>query len=321
MATNNGLPDDAPAAASLPAALRAAHSNEVALAQAEIHQARELLGNAVRTLMTSFHQLSHDTKAQRDQVAALLRDMNDAEGGASNWLNLPSFVQKTTDVLEGFASVLVRFSKQSVRIAYQIDDMIEHIDAIFHLVSEVDGIAEETNILAINAALEAARAGELGRGFGVVASEVRGLSRSTKKLNEAIGARILGARATMDQVREAVREIASQDMTVALEAKGGVDSMLDQLHSVNTEFGSALGRIGEFTKRVEAGTDEAVRGLQFEDMVGQLLNHLQQRVDHMDSIVSASGPPAATVATGESPLRKSGPVTQQSMDAGGVELF
>jgi methyl-accepting chemotaxis protein len=315
---NNGQTDDAPVAGTLPAALVEAHETEIALAQHEVDQTRELLGTAVRTLMSSFHQLSSDTKAQRDQVAKLLKDMNDAEGGGSNWLNLPSFVQKTTDVLENFASVLVRFSKQSVRIAYKIDDMIEHIDAIFHLVSEVDGIAEETNILAINAALEAARAGELGRGFGVVASEVRGLSRSTKKLNEAIGARILGARSTMDQVREAVQEMASQDMTVALEAKGSVDGMLEQLHAVNAEFNLALSRIGEFTRRVESGTDEAVRGLQFEDMVGQLLAHLQQRLTHMQGMVSNGAP---VRSSGTSALRKSGPVSQQSMDAGSVELF
>ena len=301
----------------------------------EAERAQKLLSEASAELMTSFSRLGRDTLSQQDRMEALLSDMSGAvRDDGSEGLNIAAFVSQTASVLQSFAEVLVHFSKQSVKISYKIDDMVEHMDAIFELVSQVDSIAEETNILAINAALEAARAGEAGKGFKVVASEVRMLSRDTKALNDEIGLQVDAARAVILDVREAAREIASQDMSIALTAKGGVDDMLGRLQGMDDELSKSLDEMSTFTAKVKNSADAAIRSMQFEDMVTQTLQHVIGRATRLRSLLrdvrdavpqAADGTPenleAMTEMLAGLSLEAHKAVEQESMDAGDVELF
>ncbi len=311
----------------------AAESDEISK---ELDQARVIMSDAVAELYSSFEQLNSDTRAQRERVSSLLQSMSGAVGEdeeVNERLNVQAFVGQTAAVLERFAALMVHFSKQSVRIAFKIDDMVEHMDDIFGLIGDVDSIAEETSILAINAALEAARAGERGKGFSVVASEVRGLSRDTRELNEQIAARIEDTRLAVGDVRDAIREMASQDMNVAMDAKSGVDDMLVQLKAVDTDIGDALEGLGHFTERVEQSTSKAIRGLQFEDMLTQLIAHAGGRVvrvkNALDDIEQVSSGAVdldqaqehLTELEGLASDTDSSPVQQGGMGAGDIELF
>lgn len=253
--------------------------------RAQVDRARSILRDAITRLNGSFEQLAHDTDEQRKQVSGLISDMSGELAGKDeeNSINVQWFVSQTSTLLGSFADLVTHFSKQSVGIAYKIDDMTDQMKAIFRLIEQVDAIAEDTNILAINAALEAVRAGDKGKGFGVVASEVRVLSRKTKVLNDSIVEHMKDAERSILSVRDAVGLMASHDMTMALSAKADVDTMMEKLDGMQQNVEFTLGQMEMFTSRVEESAAEAIRSLQFEDLVTQVLQNVDERFARVES--------------------------------------
>lgn len=290
--------------------------NELAKAVEQVGQCKGLLADAVCNLHESFRSLSADSKAQRALVEALVSGGEEREVG----IDFRTFVDHTQKVLQAFAEQLAHFGQQSGLIADRIDEMVGHMDAIFERVARVNAIAEDTSMLAINASLEAARAGERGRGFQVVANEVRVLSRDTRALNEEIVESIERARRSVQHVRGAVATMTSHDMHAALEAKREVDAMLGEAEAMNGRLTERLSEVGALTERLDRGAANAMRGLQFEDLTTQVLDQIVKKVTHCRAGLRQ-------LALGEvdeqhvAPATGPSPVSQETLAAGDVELF
>ncbi|MCQ4240175.1 methyl-accepting chemotaxis protein [Pseudomonas stutzeri] len=118
-------------------------------------------------------------------------------------------VQQTVSVVQSIADELQQVAQGIGALSAQSEEIGSIVDAI-------RGIAEQTNLLALNAAIEAARAGEQGRGFAVVADEVRNLARRTSQATVAI-TEVVGKN------RELAREAAGSMQSSTLKAEQGVN--------------------------------------------------------------------------------------------------
>jgi methyl-accepting chemotaxis protein len=99
--------------------------------------------------------------------------------------------------------------KQAQRTDSRINELSQAAGRIGDVVKLITAIAEQTNLLALNATIEAARAGEAGRGFAVVASEVKALAAQTAKATEEIGTQITGMQAATEESVAAINEIGA----------------------------------------------------------------------------------------------------------------
>lgn len=164
-------------------------------------------------------------------------------------------------VLEQLDSEMANVERAVTLMSSSIAGFVKNTEAINLITQEVKGIADQTNLLALNAAIEAARAGEAGRGFAVVADEVRKLaeqsSRSANKIQEitqALGEQSINVRKSID---EGLEFIASVQKAVA-----GVADVLHSEHNSVHEVGKGLDAISLATDEQRRVSLDVVNGIE-----------------------------------------------------------
>ena len=126
---------------------------------------------------------------------------------------------------------------QLSKAASRIGDVVELINTI----------AEQTNLLALNATIEAARAGEAGRGFAVVASEVKALAEQTSKATGEIGQQITGIQAATQDSVNAIKEISGT---------------IEKLSEISSTIAAAVEEQGAATQEISRNVQQAAHGTQ-----------------------------------------------------------
>ncbi len=152
-------------------------------------------------IASSAEEFNQQTKAAMQQAKQATQQTDDASNTAAKGQALISGAVKSFIEIE----TSVNLTQAS------IDALAERIDSISKIVSVISEVANQTNLLALNAAIEAARAGEQGRGFAVVADEVRGLAQrttqATKEISETITAVQNSSRTTKQYMDDMVGEL------------------------------------------------------------------------------------------------------------------
>lgn len=308
----------------------------------ELARIQGLVADAVATLQSSFNGLNERSRAQQAQVSELIGAMGQAGGNADS---ADGFAEKTDKVLNYFIEYVANTSADSQAMVKRIDEMVQQMHRADELLGDVKVIADQTNLLALNAAIEAARAGEAGRGFAVVADEVRKLSHRSDRFNDEIREVIGDSMSNIDGAREAINQLASQDMEFAVQSKADMHDMLAQMQGINSRVEGALGEVSKLSGEIDGLVGNAVRSLQFEDIVRQLTEYSGRNLDRVQTMVGsmhqgmlalreseAQGPEAFVMAVRtmqqdidtyltQEKQNEHRPVEQQSMSEGDVELF
>ncbi|WP_370545336.1 methyl-accepting chemotaxis protein [Glaciecola sp. MH2013] len=213
----------------------------------------------------------------------------------------------------------------------RVTEIYNSVPQVMKALKDIDSIADQTNLLALNAAIEAARAGEHGRGFAVVADEVRSLSNRSSEFSDAIQARLKNMTQQIETLTTEVGELASYDVSYVIDAKKEInDALLSIIAKAESDAKVTMG-LEETAHQLEVSLGEAIRGLQFGDINGQNLQFTAQSLEFIrDHIERLSFDNIDQVAQEihdyleSMKARKTSshnPVSATSMDAGDIDLF
>jgi len=312
---------------------------EMRVLNTDLDRARELIADSVAELQASFTGLSEQANRQMKTVFEVIEKSSKEHVDSDNG-NVRDLASETNDLLNYFIEQTIETSKGSMQVMNEIDDIAGHMEYVERLLGDMKSIADKTNLLALNAAIEAARAGEAGRGFAVVADEVRNLSNNSNEFSGKISGVMMEAIAKTRNAQKVVEGMASKDMMFAIGSKEKVDATFKEMEEINVFVNARLGEVSKSTEAITQQVGVAVRALQFEDIVRQLVEHIQYRLqgvsdiaERMENCFSVSNTPemlhremsgireqmVALKEAGKSGAAKV--VMQQSMDEGEVELF
>jgi len=219
------------------------NSRDVSATSQQVMALTDQMNNAVQQVSITVQQISKGSQTQaigleetNKAIEKISATMKDLATKANSTANLSKSVE-TISVTGGKSAAeaaerMIRIIKVADESAAKIKGLSERTGQITSVLDVIRKIAEQTNLLALNAAIEAARAGEAGRGFAVVADEVRRLAEGSAKSSEEIGSLIKQIQddsvATAQSIEQGSKEI--------MEGKDVIDRALGSLREVSKKI-------------------------------------------------------------------------------------
>jgi methyl-accepting chemotaxis protein len=195
-----------------------------------LHSSAEIL----RTNAKNNQQNSENLYLNMDSVTVAMTELETASSEIAS--NVHAAHQEVTEVNSSGQSVSAKIhdlDKQFILLnditsssANDVSELSGQVEGIYGILQTIQGIAEQTNLLALNAAIEAARAGEQGRGFAVVADEVRNLAGKTQQSTEEIQHMIEGLKKSADRSMNAMTESSTATESLSASFKQANDEIL-----------------------------------------------------------------------------------------------
>ena len=285
--------------------------------------------SAIELLSQSFDDTHRLIGEQTECIHDLINDNHDGSRSYSEVMQ--DFADQTAKTLDRFINTTVEMSAESMDLLSKVSEIHEEMPVVTKALKDIDDIAEQTNLLALNAAIEAARAGEAGRGFAVVADEVRTLSNRSAGFSVAIQTQLQKIQNQVTELTKSMESLAAHDVTYIMESKRNMQKVLAHIVEKAESDAEVTSRLDGLASSIENAIFGATRGLQFDDINRQNVEYTIETLnfisEHLETIKHTSFEDLEHVLKDRleqikiRSRERHNPVSQQDVDSGDIDLF
>jgi methyl-accepting chemotaxis protein len=243
-------------------------------------------------------------ESSREQMEIAIDALSNRFGAIVDQLDeaLHTAALETTGIDDQDHGLLALFSRSEHELGAILEAQKTAASSMLHMIEKVQGldsyivelhamaddvaqIAHQSNLLSLNAAIEAARAGDLGRGFAVVAKEFRTLSTKSGQTGKHIAEKVSVISAAIADACTVVQDSAGEREARALAAKETINRVLTDFHGITGALQRSSTLLKKESTGIQAEINQALVQLQFQDRVSQIMAQVNKSIDSLPTIL------------------------------------
>lgn len=248
----------------------------VPLWSAHIEESRAQMESAIAALTQRFGGI-----VQRLEQALNASMLDDSQGVAGVF-------EQSGDKLNSVLDSLRAAMASNGAMHAEVQSLNRFVDELQHMAAEVANIAAQTNLLAINAAIEAAHAGERGRSFAVLAQEVRKLSAMSGETGKRMADKVQVISSAILAAHQSAEASAQREAASVLASEAAITSVLEQFHGVTTALESSANVLKQESMGIQSEIVESLVQLQFQDRVSQRMTNVRNNIQRLPTLLADS---------------------------------
>lgn len=231
-------------------------------------------------LSSKFRDLAQDSNQQAERVARIAEiathlDVNGEKITHADGLKL------IDNTIADAVDKILYVSKTAMSMVYSLDGAITHLASIDGFINRIQKITKQTNLLALNATIEASRAGEAGRGFSVVANEVKTLSKEIAILSDEMQEKIHAISSSVTEGYTTLQSVATIDMSNNIDVRDKIDAIMEAMLSQGEETRSVMQETAIASRNTSEVISRMIVGMQFQDRTTQNMQNSVEVLQRM----------------------------------------
>ncbi|GLH81188.1 hypothetical protein SSBR45G_60970 [Bradyrhizobium sp. SSBR45G] len=247
----------------------------------EIQQTSAIVETEADSLSSRFQRLAVCAEQQTQRVESLSRLAIgiEVDGEAVGIDRIAGLLEETlSDVVEK----ILLLSKDAMSMVYALSELNANVNRVDSCMEELNKINKVTNMLALNARIEAERAGTAGAAFRVVAGEVRELSGATQRLSVDMDTELKAVTEGIANGHATLQRVATVDMSKNLMARDRLEVLMNALIQRSGNLTDVVGEAMKEAEVISADVAGMVTGIQFQDRTRQRLEHVVDTLHVVD---------------------------------------